>query len=201
MWYKVKRIMMWQNWVEKQVRPYKYEYSYDFRNKTTTQLANDWFLNVSWLTTGSSGITATNWTAVQCQISWLATAMSKAKKLTLELKTYITNTSAITSWLLLVKDTNNSNNIWFYYDQTYFAITANSSEIYKPSHTKSTGDKTITCVFDFVNKTYSWNYVWGNGAFSWTLTDAQISAVRNNWYIYMPVQWTSYIQTINVLVE
>ena len=24
MWYKVKRIMVWQNWVEKQVRPYKY---------------------------------------------------------------------------------------------------------------------------------------------------------------------------------
>ena len=178
-----------------------YNYSYDFRNKTTTNLTNDWWLNVSSLTTGSSGIMASSWTAVNKNVSWLSSIMNTAKKLTLELQTVITNVDNSTSWLLLMEDLNYSKQCWFYYDTIYFDVAINSADVYRVWHNKANWNKTITCEYDFVNKTYSGNYVWGNGTFSGTLTDAQIAWARNLGYIYMPIEWGSYIQTINITVE
>ena len=175
-------------------------YSYDFRDKTTTQLANDGWLNTTNLTTWSSGITASNWTAVLKDVSWLATIMSTANKLTLELQTSITNTYNCTAWLLLTEDLNFSKQCWCYYDSSFFSVVISSNEIDKTSHVKSTWTKNITCEFDFVNKTYSGNYVWGNGMFSWTLTDAQIANVRNLGCIYMPLENGNLIQTIKITV-
>ena len=179
---------------------HEYEYSYDFRNKSTTNLTNDWWLDVSSLTTWSTWITANSWTPVKCNPSWLATAMSNASKLILELHASITSTSICSTWAILCEDVNISKQCWIYFDENTFVVTVNSQKAYETTYSKSTGDKTLIWVFDFVSKTYSGSYTWGNVTFSWTLTDAQIATVRNLGYIYLPIKRYAYTQSISVKV-
>lgn len=196
MWYKVKRIRVGT----KMVRPYRFEYEYDFRNKTTTQLANDWWTNTSWLVTWSDWISYNGWHQCMNTVSWLWDAISSAKKITLYVQTYMSSTSNPLAWLALFHDTNWTAESWFYYDNTNFVVNANASIVYSQTHSKSTWIKNITCVFDLVNKTYYWNYVWGNGAFSGTLTDSQITAIRTCWIARLVIRLYSYTQTIKITV-
>jgi len=197
MWYKVNKRYIGT----KQVRPYRYEYSYDFRNKSATQLANDWWTNTSSLITWSDWISASGWTQTLNTISWLWTAIASANKITFNIQTYISSTNNTLAWLAIFHDTNWTAESWFYYDNTNFVVNANASIIFKQSHSKSTWIKNITCVFDLVNKTYYWNYVWGNGAFSGTLTDSQIAGIRTCWIARLVTRLYSYTQTIKITVE
>lgn len=196
-WYKVKKIYVGS----RQVRPKRFEYSYDFRNKTATQLANDGWNNTSWITLDGNWITASSWHQCLNTVSWLWDAVAKAKKITLEMQSYKTSSSGWISWIAIAKDNNVTAETWCYYDYNNFAVLANWWELYKPSYSTSSWTKNITCVYDLVNKTYSWNFEWGIGAFSWTLTDTQIAGIKTCWIVRIVVQTSSYIQTIKVIVE
>ncbi len=191
-----KELKNWYIW--EYVEPI-FNYSYDFRNKTTSDLSTDWWLNTSWLTTWSDWITSSSWIDVRRSVSWLTTALSTAKKLRLEAQTYIQYTWSCVSWLVLTEWLDYTKQCWFYYDANWFSIEINGDDN-RTTHVKSTGVKNITVEYDFENKTYSGDYVGGNGTFSWTITDTQIAGVRNLGYIYMPLERYSYIQTISITI-
>lgn len=196
-WYKVKKIYVGS----RQVRPKRFEYSYDFRDKTATQLANDGWNNTSWITLDSNWITASSWHNCLNTVSWLWDAVANAKIITMEIQAYKPSSSWGISWITIIKDSNVTAQTWTYYDYYYFDVMANGNDLYKPSYSTSSWTKNITCVYDLVNKTYSWNFVWGLGTFSWTLTDTQIAWIKTCWIARIVFQSVSYVQTIKIIVE
>ena len=65
MWYKLKRILIYPDGVtEKQVYPaLPYQYSYDFRNKTTAQFTADGWTAYEWTPSfNADGIYGSSWT-------------------------------------------------------------------------------------------------------------------------------------------
>lgn len=182
-----------------------YEYSYDFRNKTTTQLANDWWTNTSWLTTGANWVTASSWTAIFNQISWLWDIMGRARKLKLELLMYDNWSSSTwsTAWVTLVTWTDGYTQTWFYTDNSnVWAICGSWTETIKKSQTvyNTKWDYTLTAEYDFVNKILSVNFP---SVYSWTATlaDSNITVAKTNNTVRCPIQTDRYIKTIYVLVE
>ena len=195
-WYKVKKIYVGS----KQVRPKRFEYSYDFRGKTTTQLANDGWTNTSWITLDSNWLTASSRHQCLNTVSWLWDAVAKAKKITLEIQSYKTSSSGWISWIS-INDVEVEGETWMYYDFSTFEVKANWWSLYRTSHSTSSWTKNIICTYDLENKTYSWNFVWGLGTFSWILTDAQIAWIKTCPVARTVFQSVSYVQTIKITVE
>lgn len=182
-----------------------FNYSYDFRNKTTTQLTNDGWTNTSWLTTWANWITASSWTAIFNQVSWLWTAMTNATKLKLECVIY-EGWSYVSSvaWLTLTTWTDGNTQTWFWTDNTGYGIicgswtqyTFDSSTVYN-----SSGERTLTTEFDFVSKTVNIDFP---SVYSWvwalSITDATIAVARTNNSVRIPLERDRYIKTISVTV-
>lgn len=200
----VSKVFVWDT----KVRPNYYEYSYDFRNKSSTILTNDgWdiFYNPSQLNFNSYWIipTTTN-TSVMLKIvkSWIC---SNAKKATFSvtwtliaaewyrLSLYNVATSSTRSWVS-----------WPFFNSTTTQTTIYSSNV-STAETNS-WQITMTTVFDLENWTWSTTQTDGYSN-SWTLTATQISNIKNNsnwfyvstWSSYLTPQW--WLATIYVKVE
>ena len=170
-----------------------------------TQLANDWWTNTSWLTTGANWVTASSWTAIFNQISWLWDIMGRARKLKLELLMYDNWSSSTwsTAWVTLVTWTDGYTQTWFYTDNSnVWAICGSWTETIKKSQTvyNTKWDYTLTAEYDFVNKILSVNFP---SVYSWTATlaDSNITVAKTNNTVRCPIQTDRYIKTIYVLVE
>ena len=82
-----KEVYVWST----KVRPAWWEYSYNFIGKTISQIANDWWQGTSWWTNTSDGIYRNSWSnPLSISPSWLGTALSNAKKVTMNIGAYIT---------------------------------------------------------------------------------------------------------------
>lgn len=201
MGYKIKRILVGTQ----QVRPTKYEYSYDFRGKTTTQLANDGWTNTSSLTTWANWVTASSWTKIYNQLSWLGTAMANAKKLTMTMLMYDawSVTTGSVAWVTLTTWTDAYTQTWFYTDRDWaWAMCGSATEVIDKSQQiyNTQWDYTLSAVFDFVNKTVSVVFpsVYTGSA---SLTDAWITTAKTNNTVWCPLNNDRYVKTISILIE
>lgn len=205
MWYKVNKIRVGT----KIVRPVVWEFSYDFRNKTTTQVTNDWWFTYrdtrSW-SVDSNGL----------HIVWFPWCLWKyidnshfqnAKKITVKahvnIQTYSNNAfiSKYDSWETLT--------CWWNIDtrQSFRKINFNWTEISQTNASIPYWQYDVKMVFDFVNKTATLSLSWFTDV-TVSLTDSAITNVKNNvnfiglrFYNDSTSNTASYYRDIHILVE
>ena len=176
-----------------------YEYSYDFRNKSSTILSNDGWTNASSGTTTFSS----QW------IKWSSIRytkpinLSNASRLTLSctwawgnddeygFRVWQTVTTSTRAWLTGVYYTYNT--IWLSLFSTYQTFSWVASWIHK-----------IDFILDFNAKTFEIKIDWSSFQ-NWTVTDAQILDIKNNTTVlFAYVSWQGsdyYLETVSLILE
>ena len=186
-----------------------YEYSYDFRGKTESQIYNDWWskfrgsvqINSSWIT----ALSGTDF------VLTYPVNLSSANKITVQASivfnsSYTGTGHAMIYWLSSTSTPQQNNAVFFIassasYGGTRTRIVANwtASEwtnvwwIGKSSYTPN-------LIIDLTNKTMSWIVDWKISTY--TLTDTQVSNIRNLNGIYLYcTQANFYISNVKLTVE
>ena len=187
-----------------------YEYSYDFRGKSNSQLQADWW------TLSDSSHTAYNSNGVYCTIDTIVRtsrslpSLANAKKITFNevfvvastsygsgasFRSYTDTTSQKRFWIVVNKD-QGYNMKWGY--------AVSNTNAFKQDIT-TTGTKTNSLVYDLVNKTITYTLDWTT--YTGTLTDSNITDLKSNNGVYTYVWQVNttttqiYIQSIWILVE
>ena len=196
MWYKVKRILVGTQ----QVRPV-WKYSYDFRNKTVSQIQSDWWVTRMWSYSAGSSWIYTNRDA----IIWFAVDCSNAKKI---IMTWTANSARasywwVSIWLMTTVTTQTSDAGFGLYgtaNNPASAVTVycnwsrvnwNDIWVIRP------WPHTVTMTLDLVNKTFVWNVpnIWTS---TQSLNDTQISAIKNmKWFCIYFSTWNTTTVTLS----
>lgn len=182
MWYKLKRILIYPDGVtEKQVYPAPYQYSYDFRDKSTTILTND-----GWTISSTSGMSFnSDWIYLNGAYTpnihrdlWVSLNDAKYIK-------YIMNWKFIWDagmWCTLITRVGTDDNT-----QNWLANNKNSSvaSVWWYIQGTRTFKQNISAwnyvqslKFDLENKTMLLDVNWNT--YTWTLTDANVTALKTN---------------------
>ena len=183
-----------------------YEYSYDFRGKTKSQVTADWWQAWSWDTWTSCW---SNW-LYQSSHSWggrlirqFNTNMANAKRIVSTAKFSMQGTyDWMSRWIATSFSRANSTNIYLIYWGTYsnmqIAWVSNSiapsisSWTYKYQYIVDLENKTATLTF----------LTWTSFSKTVSITDSQINTIRNNdvyWLIL--VDTNCYLQTVSITIE
>ena len=199
----ISKVFLWDT----QIRPSKYEYSYDFRNKTISEFGDDWWtydsskapsFNSDWI----YYTTMTSTTSAGIELNY---DLTSAKKITLNTSFVITNrTTHLAAWWIAPYSWA-SGYSWIMLTNMLGAHTqdirigdakVSSTNVNVPS----TWTYAETIEYDLVNKTYTYS---GCYPTSWSLTDAQISLIRNNDGLTVAVGGSSWIKisTIDITIE
>lgn len=202
MWYKVNKRYIGINIV----RPNKYEYSYDFRNKTAATLTNDWWTVPSsyWTT---SNYSYTNWNntsyTTRCWKS-IDTWLSNIKKISLTIWWYNLISWNSSDLFLNLWDTSDNRWIWLYTGSVNNDMSYN---LWWTGTTKTASQMSwaweVMAEVDLVNLTYVVKYKWETKG-SWSLTETQATNIKNRTTILSWIawaNWASWIQYIKLLVE
>lgn len=195
-------VYLYQSWTEKELKNAYigevYEYSYDFRGKSTTILTNDGWTN-AWSTPSFNSYGMT-WSTIRYT---KPISLSNAKKLVLSytgtwgsddeywFRVWQTVTSSTRSWL--TGTLYSLNNIYMNIYGTSQSYSWVSSWYHK-----------VECIMDFTAKTFQIKLDWAsfqNG----TLTDTQISNIKNNTTVtFAYVSWVGsdyWLESIYILIE
>lgn len=176
-----------------------YEYSYDFRNKNSTILTNDWWVLVSWSPTFNA-----NWINWQCLYknpSLWEWKLSNAKKITIKMSWTPYQSNWI--WCRIGVETTTSWTTW----RTWNYMQANKEETsiywtnYGDTSKSWSGKQTLITVVDLEAKTWvttiSAGYTW-----NWTLSSTEVSNIRDNSKVIAYNWWTSCVgESITIVVE
>ena len=175
-----------------------YEYSYDFRGKSSTILTNDGWTVGSWYTFDANWIGSSNWSPVTKAIPF---SLENARKITFTCWLYNTNTG-LSSVGIQNTASSNTNSCYIYTDydrpalSEYWINGVKTSFAYTPLSWQSSRIYTI----DLENLTF--NIVCWTFTKNWTITQADANWIRNNKYFNIIIRyWTCRIQYINLLVE
>ena len=181
-----------------------YEYSYDFRNKSLSQVQNDWWtlqewsgavaFNANWVYLSSKSYNLRMW-----NVKWPWTNANKI---------IMTMTATVWTWSATFKlstsdnaDTNTTGiNIDSNWNKQVLAI-------YWTSYTfswLSSWTYTQKVVLDLLNKTYTLSCTWKTDN-TWSITDAQIAWIKANsktvWVYIWSGSTGTVIRDISILVE
>ena len=166
-----------------------YEYSYDFRNKSTSQITADGWSIVQWWCLFNSYWVRNNssdWMLrLINKVVWLQTKMTSCKKLIIEFTRYTTWEAAF-AWAIL-NETPENNFTGIYQDNRLWDIRfrAGWSNLISLSTTISWTVK-FRWEYDLVNKSAEFSWNWANARTA-TLTDEAINNIRsasNAVYVY-----------------
>ncbi len=200
MWNKIQRIYIWNQ----KVRPKEtWTYSVDFRTVSASDLTSAGWTIASGVSLSSSrGMYASWWSTNYYTPSGLWNAMQWAKKVTIEMLSNQTTSSA-TQWdyRLTIQSTDSGGDIWFYWNYNMFRVYISGSYTQYSKYATSTSDYTVTQVYDLVNKTVSSESSWIGFSSSLTLTDADVTVIRWLWKLNLTLSWQRNIKTISVTVE
>jgi len=206
MWYKIKKVLIWQNNEEKQIYPKPFEYSYDFRNKNGTILNNDWWSqkNGTWVVE-SNWVSSATWR--DCDVvKEIWTSLSNASKIKIQ---FTIQWSMDYSWkryiLFWLADASLSTQAGFIlasgFDTTYVSVYMNGANN-KWSDIGNIWTSTYSPIIeiDLVNKTMSWTVSW-MWTSNLTLTDAMINTIKAMTHFKMyTTQHTFYLQDMSITV-
>lgn len=178
MWYKIKRVLVWQGWQEKQIYPAGYQYSYDFRNKTIQNLTDDWW---TFSPSGSSSVyfdsngmycTTSSWKPIQHDID-----LSNATKVIIKSNCTLVSSRNYFLWIGTAYTEWNPNGTYMYFwaSSTYIGLC--NSSVYTDS-TKPTWWFTARIEIDFTNKTIAY-YIWDSQYYTQSLTDTQVTTMKS----------------------
>lgn len=204
-------IYLYVNWVETELKNayiwYHYEYSYDFRNKNISQVDADW-----WTYSTAPSFDA-NWMYMSAANTFIRVGNNLTYKLTPARKVTFNFTFVVTSSTLyscaywIASSDSNPNVSWVFFTGTAWSyshrvqINTNDITSYISTDSTSTPNWTYTqkVEYDLENKTYT--YSWTISA-SWTLTNEQISAIRNyNWVMVWVGNGWVRVSTIDLTID
>lgn len=194
MWYKVKKIYVWTT----KIRPDKYEYSYDFRGKTASQITADWWTYTNTPLFDANWMYYSSWNSVldkTIQQIWTH------NKVILECSFSILDSSLFALSCYLVSSSK-TNQYWLYTDNNTSwnkMIKINGTDVYTTKSTLSIWDYNLKLLLDLSNKTYNCSSPYST---SWSLTDSQIAALRQyqNVRLLVAQPWIRF-KTLNVTYE
>jgi hypothetical protein len=197
MWYKVNKRLIGT----KQVRPSKYEYSYDFRNKSTTILTNDGWTVGANTTIDSNGIASSSYSSTT-HLIWKS--IVNIKRMTLTAWLYNANTMNSSYGLWSTTSAVGTHYVSFYCNWTNSwnnELALDWTRVQQFEQTEPSWQSEWTWIFDFENLTYNFTYSWVTK--SWTMTQTQADNIRNNnTALRIASQyWTGRIQYIKIIVE
>lgn len=204
MGYKLKRITIRPNGVEKQVRPSVpswYTYSYDFTTWNIADFSSLWWSVPSQCSMSSNGLTTSNsWSdLILDNVEWLNDALQNANKVTMELVWYKTGSHgehdfSLMNWntevnVLYGNGVNTQVIVWW-----TNVLNMNQSQATNTPHT-------MKSVCDLVNKSVSYEDTWVPITWTATLTDTQISNMRACGKLHLAVQSLVYIKSFLITIE
>ena len=171
MWNKIQRIYVGSN----QVRP-KYEYSYDFRNKSSTILTNDGWTIVKG--TPSFNNYGVRWADIR--LTRDLPSLTNAKKIIFYCSGTVISGSNIAC--RVANSVTSSSSVWVSGVSLDTGGNRRQVRIYDTNTNYSglsTWTYTSSLVFDLANKTFTLTTSWLTTQ-TWTITDTQISNIRAN---------------------
>jgi hypothetical protein len=194
--------MMRPNWVEKQIYPATYQYSYTFKWKTAAQITSERDVNVGTLSTNSEWFNG-----YECVIKKDIPNLANARKITISGNVVWQGGNATAIQLGVGKGSwwGDASSIfelhwsWFsgikvkYYDGTnhYWTVIWNA--------TNATYNPTIT--IDLENKLITWVLSWFSNS-TLTLTDERVSNIRTFTYLRCYVSDASWaISDVKITIE
>lgn len=200
----ISRVFLW----DAQVRPSKCEYSYDFRNKSATDLSNDWWTVVAWtLETSAYWITSPVGRDVHIWKSGLD--LSNANKITIIFTSVWDRddgTGSYTQFWLMDTNFTFQNDTTLVLSSGYTTSKVNIVVGWTATDGTSIWNiwqSTYASTFevDLVNKTLTWTVPW-LWVSTLSLTDAQVTTIRwlTNIWGYT-TQHTFYIQDMSITIE
>ena len=181
MWYKLKRIMMRPNGVEKQVRPSRFEYSYDFRNKTVAQAEADW-----WVMNGNNYFDSNGYYCANQNYSMSKSFdFSKASKITITSNMYIYGWSwtnwcyiSLSSWDKYAEGAARwENNNWY---RWVYIICDTWWEVVRTNQYAISGDTVFVMEIDMNTRviTVTATNQWNTQTWTYTLQQATIDGIK-----------------------
>lgn len=199
-------VYIWTNSLKNAYIGEVYEYSYDFRNKTASQVTNDWWiLSRGSLQINTNGLYSSgSVNEINLLSNKLNTVLATAKKITYHVLWRHGSWTAdlncqITTWLY----PNQSKSTWVYnsyssYNSYTYWWTSTSF-----THTPTTWVLEYTYELDLVAKTMTLTYQqWSSSIFTNTMSDTAITNIRTNNYIRLILNWSNEaISKIDILVE
>ncbi len=190
-----------------------YEYSYDFRNKTLSQIQSDgwtyWWsatptINSWWITIPSDS--NESWSKLYCSPSWLTSALSTANKITMNMYFYQWTTSSNSSdgvFYLAWPSSYTTNGTWMgWWIINNYEIFSRIlwADLYRWIYTVSSWEYVQTIVIDFINK--NMRMVLGSIMdVTRTITDSQIATIKTLKYLRVWAKNNKVVRKINILVE
>ena len=201
--YKLKRIMMRPNGVEKQVRPKKtWTYSYDFTTWSVADFSSQWWSVPSSCSITSSWLTAntTSWTTVNAtNFPWLNDALQTAKIIRVEELWDKWNSGFYRRWWFYV--TGQQDWIILYGEAANnILIQVGATTLLDAGDTLPSGEHLQKLEVDLQNKTASWD-LWWVILGSASITDSDVSTLRWCTNFIIPISSNSYIKNIKVTIE
>lgn len=204
-------IYLYVNWVETELKNayiwYHYEYSYDFRNKNISQVDADW-----WTYSTAPSFDA-NWMYMSASNTFIGVGneltykLTPAKKVTFNFTFVVTSSTLYSCAYWIASSDSTPNFSWIFFTGTAWSyshrVQINTTDITSYISTDSTSTPNWTYTqkveYDLENKTYT--YSWTISA-SWTLTNEQISAIRNyNWVMVWVGNGWVRVSTIDLTID
>lgn len=175
MWYKVKRIMVW----DKQVRPSWWKYSYDFRNRTQAQVEADWWTVYTPYNSDADGWYCSPPGALERAI----TDLTNAKKITINTEAKLATGSSIGS-------------IWWAFTN------GGSTAIYQFVSWNTSGNKGTEIYNNWAWESWTWTSVswWANSTLEVNLLTYEIKAIVVNNWVTQTATSTATAATINAII-
>jgi len=174
-----------------------YKYSYDFRNKTVSQITADGWTYTNTPLFDSDWMYYSTWNSVldkTIQQIWTH------NKVTLEC-TFSVNRSYDFALACYLVNSSKTNQYWLYTDSGTWnkMVKISGTDVYTTTSVLSSWNYNLKLVLDLSNKTYNCSSPYST---SWSLTDTQITALRQypNIRILVAHPWIRF-KTLNVTYE
>lgn len=176
-----------------------YNYEYDFRGKTSSQVTSDWWTLWSWLSFDSNWAYSSTWSSTTKAI-WYA--LSNAKRITMTAWIYNANSWNLSYMLWNNKNTSTNQTGYYmsWYDGGNSQILVNGTIIEQYAQSEPSWQSEYNYTLDFENLTYKFEYA--GITKSWAITQAQATSIKNNLtYFRFAIQHSSRLQYIKLTVE
>lgn len=155
-----------------------YSYSYDFSNKSISDMQDDWWTlkTASWVSSWDNWVKYSWWNYLWNSPTWLSTAISNANVIIIK----STHTQRVNWTLWLTKWNSDADADWFaiYWDASVVWCSVAWTQVFKTSFSPSAQQHTAVGIFNLNSKTayvdYDWIYT--NTV---SLTDAQITFIKS----------------------
>jgi len=194
----ISKVFLWDT----QVRPSGWAYSYDFTTWTISDFSSLWWSIPSQCSMSSSWLTSSGtWSTLDLSnVGWLNDALQNAKKVTMELVWYRIVSNRWEHAFSLINWNTEVNVLYGNWRNTQVIVWW--TNVLNRTQSQATNTPhTMKSVCDLVNKSASYEDTWVPITWTATLSDTQISNIRDCNWLRLVVQTGVYIKSFSIKIE